>query len=532
MPKIFEIIDLDLAVNPRSSGLAQDVTPPTMPSNLQGTAISASRIDLTWGASTDTESGLAAYKVYRDGVLIATVTTTSYSDTGLGEYTQHTYQVAAFDKKGNVSRKCKAVTLYTVDTTAPGQPTGLAGNAVSISQIDLTWVAPAASGSPLSHYKVYKDGVFLANNSDLSYSATGLSEYTQYSFRVSAVDTYSNEGAQSTAITPRTLDGTAPSVPGNVTATPATPSSVDVNWDNSTDAGSGVDHYIVFRDDVDIAHPTVSNYTDTGLTSGTTYVYKIKAVDAQGNTSAFSSTSSATPYNNIAAVGGYDVSNYHWNTTVDGTFLTPPFSCSVMFHLDSLPSGGTIYWLVGRGNSTQGAGFLINASGKLVFFVGGVGSSPASATLVAGKTYCYGAGYDGTDLKLYGPSGQITGSTTGGSYSAGTNLHISAGVDDDILFPFGIGKIAGFAIATATFSGAQWQTYIAATKAAGVIQSFVSDTQFRYEGSHAADDVGGFPSWVPTVDPESGEPAARWPLEITGILTLTNPFTPDWSALD
>ena len=83
-----------------------DTTAPTVPTNLQATALSSSRIDLTWTASTDAGgSGLSGYRIFRDGgaTPIATVTTTSYSDTGLAASTLYTYTVRAVDGATNVS---------------------------------------------------------------------------------------------------------------------------------------------------------------------------------------------------------------------------------------------------------------------------------------------------------------------------------------------------------------------------------------------------------------------------------------------
>src|SRR6185503_18282112 len=43
-----------------------------------------------------------------------------------------------------------------------------------------------------------------------------------------------------------------------------------------------------------IATPTSTTFSDTGLTDSTSYSYRVRAVDAAGNTGAFSNTSSAT----------------------------------------------------------------------------------------------------------------------------------------------------------------------------------------------------------------------------------------------
>ncbi|MCP4862416.1 MAG: fibronectin type III domain-containing protein, partial [Alteromonas sp.] len=78
-----------------------DVNPPTTPANLTATAVSGYQIDLSWDAST----GVAGYKIYRDGggTPIATVTGTTYQDTGLSQATLYTYKVSAIDAVPNES---------------------------------------------------------------------------------------------------------------------------------------------------------------------------------------------------------------------------------------------------------------------------------------------------------------------------------------------------------------------------------------------------------------------------------------------
>ena len=64
------------------SGTTADTTAPTVPSNLSATPVSTSQINLSWTASTDA-TGVAGYRVYRNGIQITTTAGTSYSNTGL-----------------------------------------------------------------------------------------------------------------------------------------------------------------------------------------------------------------------------------------------------------------------------------------------------------------------------------------------------------------------------------------------------------------------------------------------------------------
>jgi hypothetical protein len=85
-----------------SATFSVDTTKPTAPSSLTATASKGSKVLLKWTASSDTGSGIAFYRIYRNGVaLSATPSTTSYTDApGNGTWT---YTVRAQDKAGNLS---------------------------------------------------------------------------------------------------------------------------------------------------------------------------------------------------------------------------------------------------------------------------------------------------------------------------------------------------------------------------------------------------------------------------------------------
>ena len=129
-------------------------TPPSAPTGLTATAVSESRIDLTWQASP--ESGLVSYKIYRDGVLVATVggTTTSYSDTtGLTASTAYTYRVSAVNAAGEGEQSAPA----TATTPAPpvvNDPPVAIGQAVTTAEDTptptITLTASDTEGDPLT----------------------------------------------------------------------------------------------------------------------------------------------------------------------------------------------------------------------------------------------------------------------------------------------------------------------------------------------------------------------------------------------
>ena len=83
------------------------------------------------------------------------------------------------------------------------------------------------------------------------------------------------------------VDGTAPSVPAGLRAANGR-RSIDLSWNASTDARSGVAGYLVLRNGAMLAETAVLAYSDTRVSSGVTYTYSIVAKDKAGNTSAAS----------------------------------------------------------------------------------------------------------------------------------------------------------------------------------------------------------------------------------------------------
>src|SRR5207244_2094942 len=104
--------------------VSADTTAPSIPKGLTATTVSTSQINLSWTASTDPDSPVAGYKIYRNSTQVGTATSTSYSDTGLAANTTYSYTLSAYDPGGNTSAQSSSVSATTSDTTAPSVPTG------------------------------------------------------------------------------------------------------------------------------------------------------------------------------------------------------------------------------------------------------------------------------------------------------------------------------------------------------------------------------------------------------------------------
>jgi hypothetical protein len=68
---------------------------PTAPVDLVSRWVSPTQISLVWSPVSDPDGGVTSYKVYRDGVLVATLSGATFTDTGLMEGASYTYQVSA-----------------------------------------------------------------------------------------------------------------------------------------------------------------------------------------------------------------------------------------------------------------------------------------------------------------------------------------------------------------------------------------------------------------------------------------------------
>jgi acid phosphatase type 7 len=213
-------------------GATSDTTPPTAPANLTATAVSPTQVNLSWDASTD-NVGVAGYKVYRDGAFLTSTSTTSYLDSTVQGGTSHSYTVYAYDAAGNISPASNTATVTTpTDTQPPTTPTGLAGAAVSASQVNLTWNA-ASDNVGVAGYTVYRNGSPIATTSGAnatSYSDTSVASGTTYTYTVDAFDGTGNHSPPSDPVSVTTPSGTV----HTLTLTPVADSYVDSSATTTT----------------------------------------------------------------------------------------------------------------------------------------------------------------------------------------------------------------------------------------------------------------------------------------------------------
>jgi len=183
----------------------------------------------------------------------------------------------------------------------PPVPTGLTATANSSSQITVTWTAVSTA----TGYDLQVDGATVSNAVS-PYVHSGLAALSTHSYAVRAKNSAGTSSWSGLVSATTLATTTLPNVPTGLTAA-AGNAQVTLSWM----ASAGATSYNVYRSTTPGGEGTTASatgiastsYTNTGLTNGTTYYYKVAAVNAVG-TSAQSSEISATPTGGRSPYGG------------------------------------------------------------------------------------------------------------------------------------------------------------------------------------------------------------------------------------
>ena len=98
--------------------LQTDATPPTAPSGLSATA-RRKGVSLSWSPSQD-NVGVSGYRVFRNGVMMTTVTSLGWTDSSTSTGVSYQYFVEAFDAAGNLSAPSNTATVGSSSTSGGG----------------------------------------------------------------------------------------------------------------------------------------------------------------------------------------------------------------------------------------------------------------------------------------------------------------------------------------------------------------------------------------------------------------------------
>lgn len=277
------------------TGVPRDSVAPARPTGV--TAVGGDgQVRVGWTADTVAYDA-DGYRVLRDGVavsgLIGGRASTSWTDTGLANDTTYGYTVQTHDTSGNWSvPSSPAVRATPTDSTAPAVPTGLTATRGD-GEVALVWAADP--DADLALYRLFRDGVQVAEVTGTGHVDRGLTNDRPYAYTLVAVDGHGNasEPADPAVATPTDL--TPPAVPVDVVASAGDGQAV-VRWSPVPDADLA--GYRVLSGDgtvlADVPAP-VAEVVVPGLEDDVEQVLTVVAVDAAGNVSARSTAVRVTP---------------------------------------------------------------------------------------------------------------------------------------------------------------------------------------------------------------------------------------------
>ncbi|MBU4072111.1 MAG: fibronectin type III domain-containing protein, partial [Candidatus Thermoplasmatota archaeon] len=293
--------EFDIIANPQESGTAFSITIRAMSDTL-GTPFTdftgTVTLSDTTGTITPTISG-----AFTSGVWTGDVTITQ-AQTGV------TIDVSGGGKVGT-SNSFDVISI-------PSAPQNLVATPGD-SQVVLDWQAPSSDGgSAITNYRIYRgttsggETFLIEVGNVLTYTDTGVTNNQTYYYKIKAKNsvgesaTYSNED-DATPV-PTIPGATEPSAPQNLVAT-AGDGQVVLDWQApSSDGGSAITNYRIYRGTTSggetflIEVGNVLTYTNTGLTNGQIYFYKVKAKNSVGESATYSNEDDATPISGVISV--------------------------------------------------------------------------------------------------------------------------------------------------------------------------------------------------------------------------------------
>lgn len=243
---------------------------------------------------------------------------------------------------------------HKTDIATSGTPT-ITASTVNSSSINLSWtkVSNATSYTVQSTTdSTFASGVVVSTNSALSTVASGLSQNTQYYFRVAA-NTSNAQSSWSNSANARTLAVLV--APPSVTATTNSSSQITVAWGSVTDATSYTLDYSVnssFTSATSISGMTSTSRAIPGLLQGQSYYFRVTAVNATSTGPASAATNAITTVDTpgapsvVQSTSG-NTTTYTWST------VSCPANTTVRYQYQYIVdySGGYVSSWYSAGNS-------------------------------------------------------------------------------------------------------------------------------------------------------------------------------------
>ncbi len=310
----------------------------------------------------------------------------------------------------------QSLALTAAAVSAPAAPQNIMAVSATYSSVKVSWSAvTGAAGYEVYRYNpVTKQFQRLVSAKAVTYTSTGLTTGKAYTFKARAYKTVSGKntyGGYSKTVAAKPV----PAVPGAFKAASTGITSIKLSW-NTVSGASG---YVIYRyDTAAITYKqykitTALNFSDTGLTTGMTYLYKIRAYRTVGKVNVFSGYTaplSATPipaapgnvtftvlsatsiqinWNAVTGASGYNVYGYNPVTKISTLIQSTQL---LNYTVTGIAADTTIYYNVRAyktvntvtvlGEYSQGSvGQILNSGKYTISFDGQIDNGGTSETV-------------------------------------------------------------------------------------------------------------------------------------------------------
>ena len=309
----YQVIAYNAAGETKSNAL---LTPPLQyvaaPTSLTASLLVGPQVRLTWTDNALNETGFVVQRSTNSGAFVTIATpaalvgtgTVAYLDTTAQPGTTYAYRVYAVN--GAIG-SAFSNTVTVIIPVAPAAPTNLTGTAQTGPQVSLTFRDNATNETGFIVERSVNGGAFATlttllpniGTGNVTYVDTTVTAGISYAYRVKAVNGVVSS-AFSNTVTVNVPLPPAPAAPSTLSAslptTGSTPQVALTFWDNATnETGFVVERAVnggAFASLVTLPARTgtgIVSYTDTTVAAGTTYAYRVKAMNGTVS-SAYSNT--------------------------------------------------------------------------------------------------------------------------------------------------------------------------------------------------------------------------------------------------
>ena len=256
-----------------------------------------------------------------------TVAVTMATITGLTNGDTYNFRVQALSALGNSTFSSPVNAIPVASDAIPGTVTTV-NSTVGNAFIEWEWNSPESIGSAIASYTIqWKSGAEIYNTTRqavttyANYELTGLSNGTSYDIRILASNT-SGDGPWSGDFS-ATPTAAAPDQIEQITSRPGN-ESVAFRWSEPSNGGSAITNYLLqWKSGAEVYNttrqdtiaPGQPNYTKTGLTNGTEYDFRLRAINNIGSGSwSDEITDTPVPDKQTYTSAGTYTFTWPWNT--------------------------------------------------------------------------------------------------------------------------------------------------------------------------------------------------------------------------